>query len=116
MPAKALQPAHCAEGGFQPLDGFDHAGPAEIMGRQDREQIKPDIGGRGAMGDDRLRFFLEIIRRQHVVFRPDELLEEFPGPPRDEPQRPFLVLVEIEMACYCRWQAGPARNRRRDHP
>ena len=36
----------------------------------------------------RRRIFLEIVRRQHVIRRRDEGLEEPPGPARDQPQGP----------------------------
>ena len=45
------------------------------------------IGRRGAMRDRRRGIFLKIVRRQHVVGRRDEGLEEPPGAARDQPQR-----------------------------
>ena len=53
----------------------------------DRQQIQAEIGRRGAVRHDRRRVFLEIVRRQHVVGRRHEGLEEPPGAPRDQPQR-----------------------------
>ena len=56
--------------------------PPEVVRGEDREQIQPEVGGRGAMGHDRSRLFLKIVGGKRVVFWADEGLEEPPGPPR----------------------------------
>ena len=62
------------------------ADPAEIARRNDRQQIDADIGRRGSRRHDRVRRFLEIVRRQHVVLGRDEGLEIGPGAARDRAQ------------------------------
>ena len=61
--------------------------PAEVARADRRQEIEAEIGRRGPMRDDRLRVLLEVVRRQHVVRRRDEGLEEAPGAPRDQAQR-----------------------------
>ncbi len=85
MAAEALQLLHCREGRFEALHRTLRSKPAEIARRDNGQQIKAHIGRRGAVGDDRPGIFLEIVRRQHVVFRGDEFFEEAPGAPRDQP-------------------------------
>ena len=87
MAAKALQLRHRGECGLEPLQCVKRSQPAEIARGDDREEIQPQIGRRGAVGDDRFGIFLKIVGRQHVVFRRDECFEEAPGAPRDQPQR-----------------------------
>ena len=54
--------------------------------RKHREKIKTEIGRRRAVGENRLRILLKIIRRKHVVFRRNECLKEMPGAPGGEAQ------------------------------
>ena len=87
MAAKPREPAHGRQRRLQPFNRFGRSDPAEIAGARHREQIEAEIGRRGPVGERRGRVLLEIVRRQHVVGRRDEGLEEPPGPPRDQPQR-----------------------------
>ena len=68
------------------LDGVRKADPAEIARRNDRQQIDADIGRRGARRHNRMRRFLEIVRRQQVVLGRHEGLEIAPGAARDGAQ------------------------------
>ena len=52
---------------------------AEIVGGQVREQRQSHIGRRRAMRDDGDRMLLIVIRRQPMIVRADESLEECPG-------------------------------------
>src|SRR5205814_5839590 len=63
MTAKALQAAHRRERRFQSLDGLQRAGPAEVAGADRRQQVQAEIGGRGAMGQNRPRVLLKVVRR-----------------------------------------------------
>ena len=67
------------------------------------------------MRDHRRRVFLEIVRREHMVPRRDEGLEEMPGPARDQAQR-LRVRGGDRRQCRFRRQADPARDGRRDEP
>ena len=64
---------------------------AEVVGRQIRQQRKSHVRRRGAMRDGGDRMFLAVVRRQPVVVRTDERLEERPGPSRELPEEERLV-------------------------
>ena len=68
------QPSHGRERRLQPLHGLEGPDPSEVPRARYRQQIEADIGRRCAMGYHRLRSFLEIVRRQHVVGRRDRML------------------------------------------
>ena len=105
--AKTLEAVHSTKRRFQPLDCGHDAEPAEIVRRDGGEQIQADIGRRGAMGHDRCRFFLKIVGRKHVVFRADKGLEESPGPPRGQAQRPSVIFRQRLSPGCARRQADP---------
>ena len=86
MAAEAREVAHGGERRLQPLGRLGGSHPTEIAGRRRGEEIQAEIGRRGPVGEDRDRVLLEIVRRQHVVGRRHEGLEEPPGSPRDQPQ------------------------------
>ncbi len=79
---KTLEAVHSAKRRFEPLDCGHRTDPPEIVRSDDGEQIQPEVGGRGAMGHDGRRLFLEIVGRKRVVFEADEGFEEAPSPPR----------------------------------
>ena len=83
----AFHPEQRGQCGFQPFDGAVRADPGEVPRRDARQQIKADVGGRGALGDDRLGLQLEIVRWQRVGVRRHEGIEELPGAPGDTAQR-----------------------------
>ena len=56
---------------------------AEVVRRQVRQQREAHVGRRGAVRDDRDRMLLVVVRRQPVVLRADEGLEERPGLARE---------------------------------
>jgi hypothetical protein len=116
VPAEALELAHGRERRLQASDRRDGPAPAEIAGAHRRQQIKADIGGRGPMRQHRGRVLLEIVRRQHVVRRGHESLEEAPGAPRRQPQDAGVAVGHRQAARPRRRAAGPARDRRRGEP
>ncbi|MCY1500932.1 hypothetical protein D9M68_349900 [compost metagenome] len=69
---------------LQPVDRLLEADPAEITCRHHRQQVDADIGRRGALGQDRLRRFLEVVRRQEVLLGGHEGLEITPGAPGNQ--------------------------------
>ncbi len=77
---EALEAEQRGQGGLQAVEGLEDAEPAEVARRDDGEQVEPDVGGRRAMGDGGLRILLEVVGREEGVVRPDEGLEEAPGP------------------------------------
>ena len=91
MPAKAREPGHGGQRFLEALDGVTRSDPAEVAGAGDRQQVHADIGGRSPAGQDRVRGFLEIVRREHVVGRRHRGFEKSPGPPRDLPQHAAFV-------------------------
>ncbi len=116
MAAIARQPQQAGDSRIQPLDGFVGADPAEIARRDNAAEIEPDIGGRGAVRDERLRIFLIIVRWEHVVFRRDEPLEEQPCAPRRQPQGATVGFGHFQMRLGLRRLARPARDERRERP
>ncbi|SPU76735.1 Uncharacterised protein [Brucella suis] len=71
-----------AEGCFDTIQRFVEADPAEITRGNNGKKIDADIGGRCALRHDRGRVFLEIIRRQMVVFLIGEFGKIAPGAAR----------------------------------
>ena len=51
MTLKPLQPIERGDRVFEPGHGLFEANPAELPGREHREQIEPDVGRRSAVGD-----------------------------------------------------------------
>ena len=116
MTAKPLQAAHRRERRFQSLDGLQRAGPAKVAGADRRQQVQAEIGGRGAMGQNRPRVLLEVVRRQHVVVRRNERLEVAPGAPRDQSQGACVRVGERQATLEGRRAADPDGNGGRCDP
>ena len=68
------------DSGLNAVQRFTEADPAEIARGDDGQEIDADIGRRRALRDNRRRIFLEVVRRQMVVFLVCELGEITPGP------------------------------------
>ena len=79
MTAKLSQLRKRREGQLLSLDEFEGADIAEVMRGQSREHQHPDVGRRGAVRDDGPGIFLEVVRRQPVVFSSHKSFEEAPG-------------------------------------
>ena len=116
VPLEARERLHGRDRRFQPLDGLGRAGPAEVAGRDRGEQIESHVGGRRPVRDNRLRVFLEIVGRQHVVRRRHERLEEAPGSPRDEAQILPVLIGDREPPRDGLRAAGPHGECRRRQP
>ena len=86
MATEAREAAHGRKRRLQSLDRLDGSYPSEIAGTYHRQKIEAKIGRRGAVRERRRRVLLEIVRRQHIIGRCDEGLEEPPSPARDQPQ------------------------------
>src|SRR5712671_6199288 len=86
MTAEALHLLQRYKRPLQPFDRFDCACPTEVAGAYGAQKVEADISGRGTMRNDRLRIFLEIVRRQHLIVRCHERLEVPPRASSDEPQ------------------------------
>jgi hypothetical protein len=83
---------HRRERCLETLDGIARAYPSEVAGAHRRQEVKPEVGGRGAMRQHRSGVLLEIVRRQHAIFGGDESLEVPPRAPRHQPQLAFVGL------------------------
>ena len=94
-----------------PVDGVGEADPAEIAGRDDGQQVDADIGRRGPRRHDRLRGFLEIVRRQHVVLGRHEGLEIEPGAARHGAQPGLVGGRDDQPVLGLGRAADPARRR-----
>jgi hypothetical protein len=111
--------------GFQPLDrckciadtGRQIGTPdeTEIMRGFRRDEKQSDIGRRGAVGNFAFRRFLEIVRRQPVVFRSNESFEEQPRAPRDVFEKHPIAAIQGFLA-ECPRLAEPYGKLRRQHP
>ena len=67
-------------------------------------RYRPRLVGRGPVRDDRLRILLEVVRRQQVLRRRHEGLEEAPGAARDQAQGARIASARHRQA------AGDARR------
>ena len=76
---QALQAADRRQGRPEALAHLARADPAEVAGGDDREQVHADVGRGRPMRDDGRGVVLDVVRRQGVVQRSDEGLEEAPG-------------------------------------
>ena len=103
MTPLALELVHSVECGPETQGELLRPDVAEIVRRQGRKEQKADVCRRSAMGHQPARILLEVVGRQPVVFRPDELLEEQPRLAGKQPQLMHLRLGEL-------------RTRRTDRP
>ena len=81
MPAVFRQRLQRGQGRGDPVRGGALADPAEIAGRGNRQQVKPDVGGRGPLGNLTHRAVLKIVGRQVVRGLRHEVFEKPPGHP-----------------------------------
>ena len=78
------QRLHHLQRGVQTFRTLVGTQPTEIPGGQNGDEIQAHVGRRGAVRDDGLRRFLEIVRRKPVVTRGDEGFKEAPGSASDQ--------------------------------
>ena len=112
--AEALQARQRRERRLEPLHRVEEAEPAEVAGRDHRQQIEPDVGGRRAVRDDRPRVLLEVVGRQEGGPRPDEGLEEAPGPARGRAEDGRSSAESGSLAATARAAADPPGDRGRE--
>ena len=86
MAAESGHPLHRRDRGVDPRQGVVQPDPAEVMGRHHRHQVKPDVGGRGALGQLRFRVGLPVVGRQVVRLGADKGFEIAPGAAGDAAQ------------------------------
>ena len=78
VPAEAAQLFERLEDAGEPLDHLPGRDEAEVARAPDREQLQPDVGGRGSCRHHRHGFLLEVVRRQPVRRFADEAVEKTP--------------------------------------
>ena len=87
------------------LDAIDHVGArdeTEVYRAYRRQKLQPDVSRRCAERENRLRIFLEVVRRQPVRFFGHELLEV----------HPVQVRVPERSLSFCLGQMHFAENHR----
>src|SRR6185436_2971689 len=92
MPSIARQGLQTLQRRLEAIDRILEPKPAEVPGSNDRQQVETEIGWRAAMRNDRVRVFLEVVRRKSVLFRGYEGHKESPGATRNQ----------TEFHCLCR--------------
>ena len=92
MAAEALQPFEALKGRTQPGHEANGADVTQVVRGERGEQEQPDVGGRRVRRNLAERRFLVVIRGQPVIVRPDKVLEEQPGAPRQAAQGDVLRL------------------------
>ena len=115
MAAVALECRHGRERVCRALDELAGLDVAEVVGRQIGQQSEPHVGRRSAVRDHRYRMFLEVVRRQPMIFGADEGFEKCPRPARQFLQEDNLLVAEFCFAAYQR-PADPPRDGRRRQP
>jgi hypothetical protein len=82
VPVEPLEPHHRRQGAGHSVDEPAGGDIAEVVGGQVCDELEPHVRGRGAVGDLALGVLLEVVRREPVVPRGHEPLEEAPRPAR----------------------------------
>jgi hypothetical protein len=83
MAAVTLHLEQRGNGRFKPRQKRGDVDVSEIIRRQRREELKPDIGRGGAVRDGLATILLEVVGDQPMVRGSDEIVEEPPRLPRD---------------------------------
>ena len=110
-----MKPLHFREGfegRLEALDGVEEAEPREVTGGDRGEKIQADVGGRGPVGNHRLRVFLKVVGRQRVVLGPDEALEEAPRAPSGETEETLLARRQRLVPRCSGWEADALGHER----
>ena len=85
-----LVPLHGLQGGqrgFEPVDQFQRADPAELARAAGTQQVQPDVGRRCAVRHHFVGAGLQVVGRQVVVLRVHAALEQPPGVARHATQQ-----------------------------
>ena len=112
MPAEFGQRGHRRHRCFQTPDRIARCDPTEVAGAGDREKIEAEIGRRGAVGDDRDRILLEIVRRQHVDRLGHEGLEITPRASGGQSEETGISDRKAQIAGGFGAETDPARHQR----
>ena len=108
VPAIPLEALDRRERRLETLDHLHRADPAEVACGHGRQEVQADVGRRRAVRDRRSGVILEVVRRQPVVVRPDERLEEPPRQAGDAAQRVLVRRGEPVRDRFGRGKADPA--------
>ena len=114
--AEALQANDSRERRLQTLHHLERPDPTEVTSRHGRQQVHPDIGRRGAVLHGGPGIVLEVVRRQRMVLRTDERLEEPPGPARRQAKRPHVGGRQLLRGRFGGRQTDPSGDGRRKQP
>src|SRR5688500_18805797 len=106
MAAVAAHPLESPENLLEPVYHGLEGDEAEVARGDDRHELKPDVRRRRPPRNDRLRIFLEVVRREPLGFLGDELLEVLPVQLRVAECGPSLGLGEPKL----RWCRGRAEQ------
>src|ERR1043166_3747279 len=79
MTAESLKPVHCCEGRIYFFNGVNQTDPAEIIRGNRGQKVQSEICGRSPVSHRRLRFFLEVVRRQRMILCGDKCFKKPPG-------------------------------------
>ncbi|KFB71345.1 MAG: hypothetical protein AW09_003508 [Candidatus Accumulibacter phosphatis] len=109
--AMSLQRVQGAQGIGRALEQLAGREIAEVVGRKIRQQRHADVGRRGPMGDRGDAIFLVVVRRQPMLFRADEGVEERPGATRQRAQEKNLRTAQDRLAALQRTADPPDEQR-----
>lgn len=90
----SLKALHRLEHPGSPVNESVRRDIPEVVRREVRQECEPHVRRRRAVRDHGGGVLLKIVRRQPVVFGPDERLEEAPRPGRQIVQKLLLVALE----------------------
>ena len=82
---------HGPQSSLEPLRHVQNPDPAVVVGSHRTQEIETQVRRRSAVGFDRLRVLLKIVRRKGMLLLVDERFEEAPGPAGDEAQGSRLL-------------------------
>jgi hypothetical protein len=108
--AEFLHARHRRQRRLDAIERVAQAAPAEVARRDDRQQIEPDVGGRGAVREHPLRIFLVIVGRQVIFVVADERLEKPPGAAPDQAQLALFLARQLGFRHGRRRAADAPRN------
>ncbi len=109
--AVSFQSFHCAERVGRAIDESSGGNGPEVVRAQVRQQRKPHVGRRCAVGCHCDGVFLMVIRRKPMIFRADECLEKRPSFPGKLSQESNLVRRQARFATDARQTDPPCDGR-----
>ena len=115
MPPVTFHARQRFEGPLRAREKLRGRAVTEIVGRQIGEQRHADVRRTGARRDHQIRILLDVVRRQPMVFRRDELLEIPPRLSRQFFEKAMLMLRQSRRGLANR-PTQPPGNQRRSQP